>query len=65
MPDYPQEILSQIPEKFKGHWDENAFFSMGYRHMCRFFSGEIFKHPIMENYDNYLRLDTDSFINKM
>ncbi|VVB92993.1 Glycolipid 2-alpha-mannosyltransferase [uncultured archaeon] len=37
-------------------------FSMGYRHMCRFFSGIIFHHPALEDYDYYWRLDTDSFL---
>ena len=65
-PDYPQEIKLQIPERFKGHWDDNAFFSMGYRHMCRYFSGEIFKDQYFENVKYMLRLDCDSyFINKV
>jgi hypothetical protein len=33
--------------------------------MCRLFSGEIFKHPKIKEYDNYLRLDTDSYIHKI
>lgn len=37
-------------------------FTMGYRHMCRFFAGEIYKQEILSNYRYYLRLDTDSFI---
>ncbi len=37
-------------------------FSMGYRHMCRFFSGIIFHHPALKDYDYYWRLDTDSFL---
>ena len=37
-------------------------FWMGYRHMCRFQSGEIYKHPALMNYDWYWRLDSDSFI---
>lgn len=61
IPDYPQEILNQIPERFKGHWDENAFFSIGYRHMCRFFSGEIYKEPFFANVEYLLRLDCDSY----
>lgn len=66
MPDYTQEILNQIPERFKGHWDENAFFSIGYRHMCRFFSGEIYKDPFFEKVKYLLRLDCDSyFTNKV
>lgn len=37
-------------------------FSIGYRHMCRFFSGIIFHHPALKEYDYYWRLDTDSFL---
>lgn len=35
-------------------------FNIGYRSMCRFFSGEMFKLPIMQNYRYYIRLDCDS-----
>ena len=49
LPDYSQDILDKIPEKFKGHWDENAFFSMGYRHMCRLFSGGLYKDEFFNN----------------
>ena len=38
-------------------------FPIGYRHMCRFFSGEMYKHPEIIKYDYYMRLDTDSLIN--
>lgn len=41
---------------FKTKW------SIGYRHMCRFYSGEFYKLDIMKNYDWYWRLDSDSFI---
>jgi hypothetical protein len=54
-----------IPFEFPHPFVPNMSFSMGYRHMCRFFSGEIFKHPLIKKYDNFLRLDTDSFIHKM
>jgi len=37
-------------------------FGMGYRHMCRLHSGEIYKHPALLQYDWYWRLDSDSFI---
>jgi len=30
--------------------------------MCRFFANEIFKQPILDNFEYYCRLDTDSFI---
>jgi alpha 1,2-mannosyltransferase len=63
LPDFYKNF--NIPESFPNPVNSNHFFNMGYRHMCRFFSGEIFKHPAMQKYDNYLRLDTDSFIHKM
>lgn len=62
LPEYPENILSQIPEKFKGHWDEGAYFSMGYRHMCRYFAGGIYKDPTFEKTKYLLRLDCDSYI---
>lgn len=37
-------------------------FPLGYRHMCRFYSGLIFNHPAMKPYKYYMRLDSDSFI---
>ena len=69
VPDYPQEILDQIPEFFPHPTHGNGpvdwghpGFSMGYRHMCRFFSGELYNHATIKKYKYYLRLDTDSFI---
>ena len=35
---------------------------LGYNHMCRFFSGELFKHSAIQNYDWYWRLDSDSYL---
>lgn len=63
LPAYKEEILKEIPEFFP-HPDfpECQGFSMGYRHMCRFFAGEIFKHKELQEYDFVWRLDTDSFI---
>lgn len=37
-------------------------FPIGYRHMCRFHSGEIYRHSSLMQYDWYMRLDSDSFI---
>ena len=37
-------------------------FGMGYRHMCRLHSGELYKHESLLQYDWYWRLDSDSFI---
>jgi len=62
VPDYSDDIKSQIPERFKGHWDESAFFSLGYRHMCRFFAGDLFIHTFFEKVKYIMRLDCDSYI---
>ncbi len=40
----------------------NLGFSIGYRHMCWFFSGGMYDQSILQDYKYYLRLDTDSFI---
>jgi mannosyltransferase len=37
-------------------------FGMGYRHMCRFFSGKMFEHPSTAKYKYIWRIDSDSFI---
>lgn len=60
---YSEEQLSSIPEYFP-HPDfpQARGFSIGYRHMCRFFAGAIFKEPLIKQYNYIWRLDTDSFI---
>lgn len=60
IPDYSPHIRDSIPENFIG--PNGCPFPMGYRHMCRFFSGELFKHPALAPYRYILRLDTDSTI---
>lgn len=69
VPDYPQEILDKIPEFFPHPTHGNGpigwghpGFPIGYRHMCRFFSGYMYEQEILHTYDYYLRLDTDSYI---
>ena len=37
-------------------------FRLGYRHMCRWYSGEIYKHDRLKSYDWYMRMDSDSFL---
>ncbi|CAM9775056.1 unnamed protein product, partial [Choristocarpus tenellus] len=34
--------------------------NFGYFHMCRFFAGAGFKLPFFDDYDYYLRFDSDS-----
>lgn len=36
--------------------------TLGYRHMCRWWAGTCFMHPVIQEYDYILRLDSDSFI---
>lgn len=49
-----------VPESI--HVDGVPFpFTLGYRHMCRFYAGEMYKHEIVKDSDYYLRLDNDSF----
>ena len=37
-------------------------FSLGYRHMCRFFSGAVYRHSALSHYRRMIRLDTDSYL---
>lgn len=68
-PSYNDEIKSKIPEFFPHPTHGNGpiawghpGFTIGYRNMCRFFSGEFHKIEILKKYKYYLRLDTDSYI---
>jgi hypothetical protein len=63
MPNYPEEIKSKIPE-FVPHPEITSVpgFPMGYRYMCRFFAGEVFKKDYLRQYKYVWRLDTDSLI---
>jgi hypothetical protein len=51
--DIDSEQLKNIPEKYYG-------FSLGYRMMCRFFSGTVFRILQTYNYEYLMRLDSDS-----
>ena len=68
-PNYEDDIKNKIPE-FYPHpthgngpiaWGHPGF-TIGYRNMCRFFSGEFHTMEILKKYKYYLRLDTDSYI---
>jgi alpha 1,2-mannosyltransferase len=63
-----EKVIFEIPDFLKKEeipefiYVDGFEFSMGYRHMCRFFSGTIFYHPALKDFDYYWRLDTDSFL---
>ena len=63
MPNYAKDLLESIPD-FVPHplFPQVPGFPMGYRHMCRFYAGEIFKQELLDDYEYVWRLDTDSFI---
>jgi hypothetical protein len=71
LPNYPASILENILEYFPHPTHGNGpiawghpGFSLGYRHMCNFFSGELYQQVGLNDYDYYMRLDTDSYILK-
>jgi len=39
-------------------------YGRGYRDMCRFFGGMISEHPVMQEFDYYIRMDSDSEFKK-
>ena len=61
-----EEIRFQHPGSLDANMFDSAVpltqFGMGYRHMCRFFSGEFYSHPAMTSYQYYWRLDSDSYL---
>lgn len=66
-PDYPEHIKNQILEYFPHPEDihrnnGHKGFSMGYRHMCRFYAGEFMNLDCLSQYKYIWRLDTDSYI---
>uniref|UniRef100_A0A7S4URV5 Uncharacterized protein n=1 Tax=Guillardia theta TaxID=55529 RepID=A0A7S4URV5_GUITH len=54
VPSDQQDKHGNFSRKFLGY-------GLGYRAMCRFFSGPIYNHPAMQSLDFYMRLDVDSF----
>jgi hypothetical protein len=40
----------------------NSYWGVGYRFMCRFFGVRIMRQTVLEDFDYYMRLDTDSYI---
>ncbi len=62
LPVYPGEIKKKIPELYPHPTHNHPGFGIGYRHMCDFFAGSLYEQSLLQNYEYYLRLDTDSFI---
>lgn len=58
------EIKPNIPETINGQPVPKDVIgsSVGYRHMCKWCSGDFFIHPEILPYDWYWHLDTDSFL---
>lgn len=69
--DYTEDDMRGLPpvkhfEKidFKGFesiYNPTLNSSRGYLMMCRFFSGVMQRHPLLQNYTHYMRLDDDSY----
>lgn len=69
--DYTEEDIRGLPsvthfekvnfEGFESMYNPTLNTSRGYLMMCRFFSGVVQKHPILQKYTHYMRLDDDSY----
>ncbi|KIJ49903.1 glycosyltransferase family 15 protein [Sphaerobolus stellatus SS14] len=60
--DLPSEMWdppSFLDQKLIDHSLNTIGFRMGYRSMCRFFSGFFWKHPAVAHYDYIWRMDSD------
>jgi hypothetical protein len=57
-----ESIPNKLPHCEKIHRDSGKYFSIGYRHMCRMYSGDLFKMSFLKKYRYLWRLDTDSYI---
>jgi len=59
LPDFLEKdvVLKNIENKPVAHWR-----NIGYRHMCKFFSCDIFTHPVISKFKYYMRIDDDSII---
>mmetsp|Transcript_8189 Transcript_8189/g.19029 ORF Transcript_8189/g.19029 Transcript_8189/m.19029 type:complete len:425 (+) Transcript_8189:20-1294(+) len=53
-------IPTFIDARYVPRWYQG--FSLGFRHMIRFFTIQLYEHPAMQKYDYYWRLDSDSFL---
>ena len=55
------ELSIELPERFPNHSNPSCFFSLGYRDMCKFFSYDVFCDHLLDDFDYFVRIDTDSF----
>ncbi len=53
-------VVFKVPS-FINEREINNGWRLGYKHMCRFFANEIFYQPILDYFDYYCRIDTDSY----
>jgi len=51
-------VVEDIPTRIPGFSARTT--SIGYRSMCRFYSGEIFMHPSLASYEYIWRIDSDA-----
>jgi len=59
---YPPKINVTIADEYRKVMEQRGIIyggSVSYRHMCRFFSGFIHKHPLVRKYDYMMRLEPD------
>eukprot|EP01065_Artemidia_motanka_P046695 TRINITY_DN7141_c0_g1_i1.p1 TRINITY_DN7141_c0_g1~~TRINITY_DN7141_c0_g1_i1.p1 ORF type:complete len:437 (+),score=56.87 TRINITY_DN7141_c0_g1_i1:132-1442(+) len=49
-------------EKWRQEGTQKKFQGRGYRLMCRFWTGPVWRFPSLSRYTHYLRLDTDSIL---
>eukprot|EP00760_Papus_ankaliazontas_P025896 PhM_4_TR2913/c0_g1_i1/m.12204 len=64
----PREDFGEVPSfivpEHQRAWPYpgSSYWGVSYRHMCRFFGVRIMYTPALDEFDYYMRLDTDSFI---
>ncbi|CAO3645418.1 unnamed protein product [Mucor fragilis] len=57
---YPEWVDKQKAEKARQEMDRNGVYFGGlesYHHMCRYYSGFFYKHPMLDEYDWYWRVE--------
>ena len=54
------EVYPHPDSLSRNHQGDVEGFSLGYRYMCRLYSGALYELPILEGYEYCLRLDCDS-----